>query len=465
MTQVSRAYTSLLILTVAACSGEGINGPTTGSMEITSVTRGEPVDPDGYTIAIDARRESLPANATITVADIALGQHQLELLGVAPNCVLSGDNPRSVTLSPEVTLRLTLEISCGAGQGAINVYTRTIGPDPDPDGYAVQLDAGATQPINLNSLATFPAVPVGDHSLLLSGVADNCAVTGANPRSLTVEAGKDTGVTFALTCRSTASGTLLITSDRSGEPHVYRVEPDGSRLEDLTPDADGTLPDWSPDRTRIAFGSTRDGDEGVYVMDADGSLPKRLATGGAPAWSPDGSRIAFSGPNGVTVMNADGSGQVLLSPGYSPTWSPEGTRIAFNRGRCVADICQVGLYLMNADGSAVHTLTPDEEFGIERWSSPSWSPDGMLIAFTRRDCSFFECRFGIATVEPSGGAPSTVYQGNAAGRPVWSPDGATLAFALSQQDGTTELMLIPSRGGVPDVLATSRESEYPGSWR
>ena len=31
------------------------------------------------------------------------------------------------------------------------------------------------------------------------------------------------------------------------------------------------LPRWSPDRTRIAFTSSRDGTNGVYTMNADGS--------------------------------------------------------------------------------------------------------------------------------------------------------------------------------------------------
>ena len=56
-------------------------------------------------------------------------------------------------------------------------------------------------------------------------------------------------------------------------------------------------PAWSPDGSQIAFSSARDGNEEIYVMNADGSDPTRLTDSPSaetwPAWSPDGSQIAF----------------------------------------------------------------------------------------------------------------------------------------------------------------------------
>ena len=50
------------------------------------------------------------------------------------------------------------------------------------------------------------------------------------------------------------------------------------------------MPSWSPDGERIVFVSNRDGNNEIYVMDADGgnltNLTKHAANEFAPAWSP-----------------------------------------------------------------------------------------------------------------------------------------------------------------------------------
>ena len=62
---------------------------------------------------------------------------------------------------------------------------------------------------------------------------------------------------------------------------------------------DDVEPAWSPDGTRIAFASTRDGRYELWAVDAGGGEPLRLVDAPgrqwAPAWSPDGSRVAYTG--------------------------------------------------------------------------------------------------------------------------------------------------------------------------
>ena len=105
------------------------------------------------------------------------------------------------------------------------------------------------------------------------------------------------------------------------------MDSDGGNLRVLTAwPSDEWGPAWSPDGSRIAFSSGRDGIMAVWVMNADGSGAKRLSDveGEYPTWSPDGSRIAFASSMGgqtpfgdpdydVWVMNADGSGATNLT--------------------------------------------------------------------------------------------------------------------------------------------------------
>lgn len=68
-------------------------------------------------------------------------------------------------------------------------------------------------------------------------------------------------------------------------------------LQTLTGDESDTAPAVSPDGTRVAFMSRRDGDWNIYVVRSDGTGLTQVtddpADDGLPAWSPDGKVVAF----------------------------------------------------------------------------------------------------------------------------------------------------------------------------
>jgi Tol biopolymer transport system component len=165
---------------------------------------------------------------------------------------------------------------------------------------------------------------------------------------------------------------------------IFSMNGDGSGVTRLTNNtSDDELPMWSPDGSKIAFASGRDGNFEIYVMNADGSGQTRLTNNpsvdNSPSFSPDGSKIVFSrsGPGGgIYVMNANGSGQTQLTntSDSDPQFSPDGKQIVFSSFRDGDG----EIYKMNADGSnqVRLTLNPAQD------SSPVWSPDGSKIVFS-----------------------------------------------------------------------------------
>jgi Tol biopolymer transport system component len=201
---------------------------------------------------------------------------------------------------------------------------------------------------------------------------------GSAPQRLTDDPAYDAWPTW-----SPDGSQIAFMSDRSGNPDIYVMNADGSNLQQLTSDpANDIWPEWSPDGTRIAFPSRRDGNFEIYVINADGTNLQRLTyTPGHedfPAWSPDGTQIVFSrieGDDGTFVMNADGSDERKLMDilALEPDWSPDGTRIAFGSDHGGFR----GIFVIDADGSNLQQLS-------STWAGencPDWSSDGTWITF------------------------------------------------------------------------------------
>ncbi len=178
----------LLASTAAlACGGDPGQPTPNGVIEVTTVTGGEPLDPDGYTVALDeGPAADVGVNSAFDLSDVPAGEHHLELAGVAPHCRLSGPNPRPVTVDGGSTVRVRFELVCSTPSGNIELTVATTGESPDPDGYTVSLDGGNGQPVASSGTIRFAGVIAGDHRVGLTGIAPKCRVTGGNPRTVTV---------------------------------------------------------------------------------------------------------------------------------------------------------------------------------------------------------------------------------------------------------------------------------------
>jgi Tol biopolymer transport system component len=183
----------------------------------------------------------------------------------------------------------------------------------------------------------------------------------------------------------------VFVSDRDGDDEVFVMNADGSSLTQVTNNSAGESPSgWSPDGQKILFSSDRDGNVEVYVMNADGTGQTRLTNNAASdseaVYEPAGTRIAFTtdrdGNTEIYAMDADGSNPTNLTnhaaADGSPDWAPDGSTIVFNSHRDNAALTE--LYTMMSDGTGTtrltFTSTANEQF-------PAYSPDGQKIAYAR----------------------------------------------------------------------------------
>jgi uncharacterized protein YjdB len=179
---------------------------------------------------------------------------------------------------------------------------------------------------------------------------------------------------------------LLVASNRSGAFGIYQLRPASpdTLLPVLLDGGANVQAVRSPDRTRIAFSSSRAGSYDLYVVDADGRDVRRITSDagseGDPVWTPDGSRILYTaappaGPPQVMSIRPDGGDPrpIAVSSGGNRGLdiSPDGRRVAFVSTRDGnPEIYEAGI-----DGGPARRLTKSGD----RKNSPRYLPNGDLI--------------------------------------------------------------------------------------
>ncbi len=191
--------------------------------------------------------------------------------------------------------------------------------------------------------------------------------------------------------------------NRKGNLEIFVAELEGGRAVNplnLTrnPAPDGE-PAWSPDGTKIAFCSMRDGPSEVYVMNADGSDPRRLTNSPAykyrPIWLPQGKLILcearevpeygqkFTVNECTYIIRADGSGYEVV-----PDIIDE-AKIAFSTKKIKSINDQVKAAFTTSDKLVVLDLSRGYikiiPFNSKGTFLLAWSADGLVLFTAQKD--------------------------------------------------------------------------------
>jgi len=264
---------------------------------------------------------------------------------------------------------------------------------------------------------------IGDPVAMVTGIRRSTTGGLLRPKASVDVSATGTLIYLAGSTASSLEKQIVFT-DRSGKDRMLALAP--ARYES---------PRISPDGRLLALSTDSPQEAAVFVYDlSEKHAIRRLTFAGRsrlPLWSPDNTRIAFQsdreGDTAIWSQAADGSGDakrltkadtgVVHVP---ESWSRDGLYVSFS----VVREAGIELWLRSmSDGTSVR-------FGDVRSNAPlnsSFSPDGKWIAYTERGRAGNTPTAVFVQPVPATGARYQVSTDNTAGHhPFWSPDGKEL---------------------------------------
>ncbi len=159
----------------------------------------------------------------------------------------------------------------------------------------------------------------------------------------------------------------------------------------LTYSGNDSQPTVSPDGKTIAFVSSRDGKNRIWLMQRAGGGEAALTAGPDdtfPRFSPDGSSLLFARGHLDETATAEvgaiyrvpivgGEARKIVGPATGADWSPDGREIAFLRVEIREGRIDSSLFRIAVDGTNERLIAkvPDRLLSL-----PRWSPDSRTLA-------------------------------------------------------------------------------------
>jgi eukaryotic-like serine/threonine-protein kinase len=249
---------------------------------------------------------------------------------------------------------------------------------------------------------------------------------------------------------SPAGTDFLMRLIRPTQDDIVTVSRDGSQWRDVTNDEPfDRYARWSPDGTRIAFGSDRTGAGQVWIANADGTglrqltfkSENELATG-FPVWSPAGDRLAVYF-NGVTSLLDPNLSENDQTPPTLPQdgihrlvvwdWSPDGKKLA--GVIAVGERRHIGYFSFETNQYHIVVENSDEV--------PAWLPDSRRFIYSVREKIFLA---DIVTKESREIFSNPEVEIRS---PFVSRDGKLLYYTASNAESDIWLLDLPEKSETP----------------
>lgn len=221
---------------------------------------------------------------------------QGNVLGPATNLTWSSDNPQVATVGEDGTVG-------GAGYGHAKVTATA------PGGKTATADVYVVGELVVASSRAAPNTP-GKFQLYSVERANLAQLNKLTPAADTASASDP--------AFSTDGSRIAFVTQRDGNPEIYVMNADGTGATRLTndPQTDGR-PCFTPDGQAVVFHSSRTaGKQQIWVVNLDGTGLTQLtrdSVNASPAVSPDGQTIAYVSTRNkdqdIWLMNRDGSNQ------------------------------------------------------------------------------------------------------------------------------------------------------------